>query len=107
MTDKRLPFTLDQLEALTAAVPTPFHVYDEPAMKANAVAFREAFAWVQGGFRNYFAVKALPNPHVMAVLRAAGMGADWVLMLDCDEFLDVRRAEIGRASCRERVSSPV
>ena len=76
MTDKRLPFTLDQLEALTAAVPTPFHVYDEPAMKANAVAFREAFAWVQGGFRNYFAVKALPNPHVMAVLRAAGMGAD-------------------------------
>lgn len=76
MTDKSLPFTKAQLEAVAAQVPTPFHLYDEPAMKANARRFREAFSWVPGGFRNYFAVKALPNPHVMSILKAEGMGAD-------------------------------
>ncbi len=76
MTDKRLPFTLQQLEAIAAKVPTPFHLYDEAGMRKNARAFAEAFAWVPGGFKNYFAVKALPNPHVLQVLRAEGMGGD-------------------------------
>jgi len=76
MTDKTLPFTQAQLEAVAAQVPTPFHLYDEPAMKKNAREFVQAFSWVPGGFRNYFAVKALPNPHVMASLKAEGMGAD-------------------------------
>jgi len=76
MTDKSLPFTKAQLEAVAAQVPTPFHLYDEPAMKKNARDFAAAFSWVPGGFRNYFAVKALPNPHVMAALKAEGMGAD-------------------------------
>lgn len=76
MTDKSLPFTKEQLEAVAAAVPTPFHIYDEPAMQKNARAFRAAFAWVPGGFMNYYAVKALPNPHVLAALKAEGMGGD-------------------------------
>lgn len=76
MTDKSLPFTKEQLEAVAAAVPTPFHIYDEPAMRKNARAFRAAFAWVPGGFMNYYAVKALPNPHVLAALKAEGMGGD-------------------------------
>lgn len=76
MTDKSLPFTKAQLEAVAAQVPTPFHLYDEPAMRANARAFHQAFSWVPGGFRNYFAVKALPNPYVLEVLKAEGMGAD-------------------------------
>ena len=76
MTDKSLPFTKEQLEAVAAKVPTPFHIYDEPAMRENARAFREAFAWVPGGFINYYAVKALPNPHVLDALKAEGMGGD-------------------------------
>jgi diaminopimelate decarboxylase len=76
MTDKSLPFTKEQLEAIAAEVPTPFHIYDEQAMRRNARAFYEAFAWVPGGFANYYAVKALPNPHVLAALKAEGMGGD-------------------------------
>jgi len=76
MTDKSLPFTKAQLDSVVAQVPTPFHLYDEPAMKKNAQDFAKAFSWVPGGFRNYFAVKALPNPHIMAALKAEGMGAD-------------------------------
>lgn len=76
MTDKSLPFTKAQLESVAAQVPTPFHLYDEPAMRKNAQGFAQAFSWVPGGFRNYFAVKALPNPHVMKLLKEEGMGAD-------------------------------
>jgi len=76
MTDKSLPFTRDQLEAIAAQVPTPFHLYDEAAISRNARAFLEAFAWVPGGFISYFAIKALPNPYVMDLLRREGMGAD-------------------------------
>jgi len=61
---------------VAAQVPTPFHLYDEPAMKQNARQFAQAFSWVPGGFRNFFAVKALPNPHILASLKAEGMGAD-------------------------------
>lgn len=76
MTDKSLPFTKEQLEAIAAQVPTPFHVYDEVAMRKNARAFYEAFSWVPGGFVNYYAVKALPNPHVLEALKQEGMGGD-------------------------------
>jgi diaminopimelate decarboxylase len=76
MTDKSLPFTLEQLNAIVAQVPTPFHVYDEEAMRRNAREFYRAFSWVPGGFKNYFAVKALPNPHVLQALREEGVGGD-------------------------------
>lgn len=76
MNTKSLPFTKDQLEAIAAEVPTPFHIYDEVAMKKNARAFYQAFDWVPGGFKNYYAVKALPNPHVLASLKEEGLGGD-------------------------------
>jgi diaminopimelate decarboxylase len=76
MTDKTLPFTLDQIEAIAAKVGTPFHLYDEAAMIKNAQAFYQAFAWVPGGFINYFAVKALPNPYILEVLKSQGLGGD-------------------------------
>jgi len=76
MTDKTLPFTLSQLETIAAQVGTPFHLYDEAAIRANAQAFYRAFSWVPGGFKNFFAVKALPNPHLLTVLRQEGMGGD-------------------------------
>ena len=76
MTDKSLPFTVDQLETIAAQVPTPFHLYDEAAIRRNARAFYEAFAWVPGGFTNHYAVKALPNPHILDLLRQEGFGGD-------------------------------
>ncbi len=76
MNTKALPFTKDQLEAITANVPTPFHIYDEAAMRKNVRAMYDAFAWVPGGFMNFYAVKALPNPHVMAALKEEGLGGD-------------------------------
>lgn len=76
MTTKSLPFTKDQIEAIAAQVPTPFHVYDEAAMRQNARAFYQAFDWVPGGFINHYAVKALPNPYVLEVLKQEGLGGD-------------------------------
>ena len=56
------PFvTKEKLEEIAAAVPTPFHIYDEKGIRENAKAVKEAFSW-NPGFREYFAVKANPNP---------------------------------------------
>lgn len=76
MSEKKLPFTQQQLEEIIKKYPTPFHIYDEKAIRENARAFYKAFDWVPGGFMNYFAVKACPNPHIMKILREEGMGAD-------------------------------
>ncbi len=76
MTVKALPFTLEQLETIAAKVPTPFHIYDEKAMVAKARALYQGFSWVPGGFKNFFAVKALPNPYILDLLRVEGMGGD-------------------------------
>ncbi len=76
MTDtKPLPFTKEQIEAIAARYPTPFYLYDERAIRANARALRQAFAWA-AGFREYFAVKATPNPFILKILQAEGFGAD-------------------------------
>lgn len=72
---KQLPFTNEQLEKLAQTYPTPFHVYDEQAIRANARRLKAAFAWNKG-FHEYFAVKAAPNPYLMQVLREEGFGSD-------------------------------
>ena len=76
MAEKSVPFTTDQLERIIAQYPTPFHLYDEGAIRRNARRFLEAFSWVPGGFANFFAVKALPNPYILEILKEEGMGAD-------------------------------
>lgn len=76
MANRPLPFTLTQLEAVAQKVATPFHIYDEKAIRDNAKRFYKAFSWVPGGFKNFFAVKALPNPYVLDIVKAEGMGAD-------------------------------
>jgi diaminopimelate decarboxylase len=76
MTEKKLPFDRSELEAIARQVPTPFHLYDEKALRQNARDFAQAFSWVEGGFCNHFAVKALPNPYILEILREEGMGAD-------------------------------
>ena len=75
MPDKTLPFSRAQLEAIAADVPTPFYLYDEAAIRANARALLHAFRW-NPGFREYFAVKATPNPFILKLLAAEGLGAD-------------------------------
>lgn len=76
MSEKILPFTRDDLEHITRTYPTPFHIYDEKAILHNAGEFYRAFSWVPGGFKNYFAVKALPNPRIIELLVRMGMGTD-------------------------------
>ncbi|MDX9802377.1 MAG: diaminopimelate decarboxylase [Spirochaetia bacterium] len=76
MSLKKLPFTLQQIEKIMEKYPTPFHIYDEKAIRENARRLYKAFSWVPGGFKNYFAVKALPNPAIIKILKEEGMGAD-------------------------------
>jgi diaminopimelate decarboxylase len=75
MTDKRLPCDGVRLEDLARTYPTPFHLYDEKGIRENARRLKAAFAWNEG-FREYFAVKAAPNPYLLKLLRAEGFGAD-------------------------------
>ncbi len=75
MSEKKCPLNREQLEELTQKFPTPFHLYDEAAIRANARALKAAFAW-NPGFKEYFAVKATPNPYLMKILKAEGFGAD-------------------------------
>lgn len=74
--EKKLPFTKKEIEKITEKYPTPFHIYDEKAIRETARKFNLAFKWVPGGYKNYFAVKALPNPHIMKILKEEGMGFD-------------------------------
>ncbi|MBM6869348.1 diaminopimelate decarboxylase [Pseudoflavonifractor phocaeensis] len=72
----KTPFvTLEQLQAITAQYPTPFHLYDEKGIRENARRLRAAFAW-NPGFKEYFAVKATPNPAILKILREEGCGTD-------------------------------
>jgi diaminopimelate decarboxylase len=72
---RTIPFTAERLEELAKRWPTPFHIYDEAAIRAHARELKAAFAWNKG-FHEYFAVKATPNPHLMAILREEGFGSD-------------------------------
>lgn len=74
--NKRIPFTRAQIAAQIARTPTPFYVYDEAGIRSTARKLTGAFAWSSAGFTNYFALKALPNPAVLRLLQAEGMGAD-------------------------------
>mgnify|MGYP000155458635 CR=1 FL=1 len=73
---RKTPFiTREQAQEIAAQYPTPFHIYDEKGIRENAKAVREAFSW-NPGFREYFAVKATPNPYLMQILSEYGCGAD-------------------------------
>ena len=70
------PFvTLTQLEELSKEFPTPYHLYDEKGIRENARKLYKAFSWNKG-FREYFAVKATPNPAIMKILHEEGCGMD-------------------------------
>ena len=75
MAEKTLPFSKARLEEIIAQYPTPFHIYDEQAIRANARRLLAAFSWAPQ-FKEYFAVKATPNPAILTMLREEGIGAD-------------------------------
>ena len=75
MSTKNLPVDEATMLSLAATYPTPFHIYDEQAIRENARAFMQAFSWVPG-FKNYFAVKACPNPSILKILKEEGFGSD-------------------------------
>ncbi len=73
---EKKPFvTLDQIQEITRTYPTPFHLYDERGIRENARRLHQAFAWNKG-FREYFAVKATPNPFLLKILKEEGCGTD-------------------------------
>lgn len=67
--------TREQIEEIVKTYPTPFHIYDEKGIRENAQALKEAFSWNEG-FKEYFAVKATPNPFLINILREYGCGCD-------------------------------
>ncbi len=70
------PFvTKEQVEEIAKVYPTPFYVYDEKAIRENARKLKKAFSWNKG-FREYFAVKATPNPFILKILQEEGCGVD-------------------------------
>ena len=72
---KRPFVTKEQVEQIVRRFPTPFHIYDEKGIRRNARRLKEAFSW-NPGFREYFAVKATPNPYLLQILREEGAGVD-------------------------------
>ena len=72
---KKSFLTLEKAREIRQQIPTPFHLYDEAGIRANARALKQAFSWNKG-FKEYFAVKATPNPYIMQILHEEGCGCD-------------------------------
>ncbi len=94
------PFvTLNEVNEITKTYPTPFHLYDEKGIRENARRVYEAFSW-NPGFREYFAVKATPNPFLMQILKEEGCG------FDCSSMTELQLSEaIGAAGDQIMFSS--
>lgn len=93
---KKEPFvTLEQLDEIIRTYPTPFYLYDEKGIRENARALKEAFAW-NPGYKEYFAVKATPNPYLINILRDYGCGCDCSSMTELmlSEAIGVRGEDI-------------
>ncbi|MDF2941390.1 MAG: hypothetical protein K0S01_248 [Herbinix sp.] len=83
----KTPFvTLEQLQEITQKYPTPFHIYDEKGIRENARKLNKAFEWNKG-FKEYFAVKATPNPYIINILKEEGCG------VDCSSLTELMLAE--------------
>ena len=73
--EKRPFVTKEQIEEIVKTYPTPFHLYDEAGIRKNCEAVKEAFAWNKG-YKEFFAVKATPNPFILKILQEYGIGCD-------------------------------
>lgn len=86
MTDKTLPFDEARIREIIRDYPTPFYLYDERGIRQNARRLNAAFRWC-GGFKEYFAVKATPNPYILKIAKEEGFGAD------CSSLAELELAE--------------
>ncbi len=84
--DSDLFFTNEEINGIMGRYPTPFHIYDEKGIRENARRLNAAFSWAPG-FKNYFAVKACPNPHIVKMLYEEGGG------VDCSSMTELLTAE--------------
>ena len=75
MTEKKPFVTKEQIEEIVKTYPTPFHIYDEKGIRENAERLKKAFSW-NPGYKEFFAVKATPNPFLIDILRDYGCGCD-------------------------------
>lgn len=86
MRSKTLPFTKEKIEEIVAQHSTPFHIYDEKGIKEYARYFIDSFSWNEG-FKEYYAIKAAPNPFIMKMLHEQGLG------IDCSSLAELIIAE--------------
>lgn len=84
---KKTFVSLEQLKEITKKYPTPFHLYDEKGIRENARRLKRAFAWNKG-FKEYFAVKATPNPTILKILKEEGCG------VDCSSYTELMMSDI-------------
>ncbi len=75
MAEKKLPLSSEELEAIAAKFGTPFHIYSEAAIRQTVRSLQKAFFWAPK-FKEFFAVKALPNPFILKILKEEGCGTD-------------------------------
>ena len=73
--EKKLFVNEEKVKEIIKKYPTPFHIYDEKGIRENARKLKEAFSWNKG-FKEFFAVKATPNPYIIDILREFGCGTD-------------------------------
>ena len=86
MTQKTLPFTKQKILEIIKKYPTPFHIYDEKAIRQNAREFLKEFS-VLNGFKQFFAVKATPNPYILKIMKQEDFG------VDCSSYAELEMAE--------------
>ena len=73
--EKKAFVTKELIEEIVKTYPTPFHIYDEKGIRENVRKLKKAFSWNKG-FKEYFAVKATPNPYILQILKEEGCGVD-------------------------------
>lgn len=83
---KHIPFSKKEIEKIIEKYPTPFHIYDEKGIRENARKFIKAFSW-NAGFKEFYAIKAAPNPYLMKIMKEEGFG------IDCSSFAELVIAE--------------
>ena len=86
MPSKSAPFDQQFIQSLAEEYPTPFYVYDEKAIRENARRLLSAFSWCDD-FKEYFAVKATPNPYLLDILKEEGFGGD------CSSLMELKLCE--------------
>lgn len=85
MKGKKLPFTKETITDIVEKYPTPFHLYDEKGILDYAQRFNDVFSWNEG-FKEFYAIKAAPNPYLMKLLRNQGFG------IDCSSYAELELA---------------